>query len=464
MEFYCLDYTVVFHVLFNQVLEKTIINGQTDTKMEKIYTNFKVLESHEYNKLFNPNICHVCKLRTIDDLISCDRCHMISYCSKEHKEMHLQEHSYICTHIERRLTEIPEWRMRQFPSSEWLKSKKEFMQSVQALMTRELQPYEMQMLMCAKSCLTCHKQVDLFTCEVCYSSNFCLEHLQSFTIDHSTDCENLTLLLNLDLANLQKHVKPLHNYNIADLCVNYNDILDTPDMASFAAKYLAHNNISGQISRPALLNLYVYTEYISGPLTLCYGISQTLSSYFAVEDFCIHVIAANCIDEEGLPTWEFLLHLLRDIKNLTVVLVGPELQSKAHDVDLCHRCKIYGQNFSYKCYPMLYHDYVSSTDYILPSIVTGFQADFEEETWTESIKALHQCCPLLLTALSECKMQKNITRIKEVLGVSVTPALQIENNYRSLRPYKDFNTDVLFYRNMVLVVYNDLIDKNEADT
>ncbi|XP_032681484.1 uncharacterized protein LOC116848942 [Odontomachus brunneus] len=431
--------------------------------MERIHKALKALQPYEYNMFFNPNVCHVCKLRMKGDLILCNRCHMISYCSEEHKKVHLKEHSYICNHIEKALTKMSEWRMHQFSPSEWFKSKKEFMQLVQMSISRKLQPYEKQMLMFTKSCFICHQQVDLFTCEICYSSNFCLEHFQLFATHHASECKNLILLFNLNLAKMQELVKPLYIYNITDCRVKF-DISDTPDMTAFVTKY-AYNK-KNRISTFEFLNLYVYTEYISGPLTLYYGICETMSPSFVNENFCIHVIAANYIDEEGLHTWELLLHLFRGIKNLTVVLIGPKLQdSKTRDVDLCYRCKIYDQYFNYKCYPMLYHDYVFSTNYISPSIVIGFQANFEKNTWFESIQALrYQCCPLFLTALSKCNMQNNIIRIEEILGANVTPALQLKNNYSSLCPYKDFNTDSVFYRNEVLVIYKDLIDRNEADT
>lgn len=49
-----------------------------------------------YNQFFNPNICHVCKSVDRGNLILCDGCCLISYCSQEHKTQHYTEHKRFC--------------------------------------------------------------------------------------------------------------------------------------------------------------------------------------------------------------------------------------------------------------------------------------------------------------------------------------------------------------------------------
>ncbi|XP_011139396.1 uncharacterized protein LOC105183155 isoform X2 [Harpegnathos saltator] len=61
-----------------------------------VYTDFGTLEPYQYNSFFHPNLCHVCKLRNNGNLIECNQCRLISYCSEEHRLLHESEHSRIC--------------------------------------------------------------------------------------------------------------------------------------------------------------------------------------------------------------------------------------------------------------------------------------------------------------------------------------------------------------------------------
>ncbi|XP_011153158.1 uncharacterized protein LOC105191444 [Harpegnathos saltator] len=61
----------------------------------------------KFNCYFNPNICHVCKW--INIRITCNRCHMISYCCEVHQTIHEEQHADICGYLELFLDEDERW-------------------------------------------------------------------------------------------------------------------------------------------------------------------------------------------------------------------------------------------------------------------------------------------------------------------------------------------------------------------
>lgn len=428
--------------------------------LSTIYTNFEHLDTTEYNTFFHPSICHVCKLRGNNELIACERCSMIYYCSKEHKLAHQPNHIEICKRIETFLEERPEMRLRRYNSlNKWFMSKKNFLHLIQASLSRELRSYEVQMLMCPKSCFVCHRQTDLrLHCPFCLSTFFCKKHLKYFNdYRHTIRCKHLILLLNMNLMFMRMPRVLQYNFNLFGFPdrkkYDYN-------MASFAEHYIIALFANG----PDEMNLVEIVTYlnscddISGPLTFFDGMQKSNLLYLLDGDVCIHIVGANFMDEKSAQVWEILLHRFRLLKNLTIVMIGPEVYVQSEKLDICGKCKYFKQSFSYECHPVLYHNYLTSTSYKPPTVIVGFQAELnDEKTWVKSILAFRiQNCPLILTAKSPNKARENITQINKILITDVKPFLNIENNYKSPMPYTDFETDFVFYRNTILTVYKNL--------
>ncbi|XP_032668717.1 uncharacterized protein LOC116842933 [Odontomachus brunneus] len=147
---------------------------------------------NNYNQFFNPNICHVCKQPNQGELIPCGSCDMVFYCSTEHQIMHQSSHMEVCSVIPFARIEDLESNARPFNSDDkWRSSRKTFMQGIRMKITRDLMPYEKEMIMCAKSCLICHQQISLRTCRTCYSANYCDEHQWDFKNKHELMCPDL---------------------------------------------------------------------------------------------------------------------------------------------------------------------------------------------------------------------------------------------------------------------------------
>ncbi|XP_032690372.1 uncharacterized protein LOC116853412 [Odontomachus brunneus] len=405
------------------------------------------LTPDRYNKFFNPNICHVCKLTYNENFIICDQCFMISYCSGKHRLLHLEQHMQICTVIANYLKKDLIWEIHRLSQEEWIQSRKEFIDIIKGQLSRDLEPYEMQMIMFASSCLICHQQQNLRTCMTCYSSNYCGDHAKVFESHHSSTCKELLLYLNLA-------IKVPHGIKFESKFSTFPD-RNRPikDMDSFIQQYYR----SRRQLRSLLAIDYFYTEYVSGPLTLYYGMKNASLLQSLQKNTCvIHIIAASPVDRKYLPAWELLLHLLHKIKDLKIVLIGPELTNESDNIEICFRCNTRcSQKFSFECYRMLYHNYVDSVNYKRPNLIIGFQTDFSDgKRWSSKsfLKLRDQGCPLLLTAKSKFKSNQNISKIGDVLGLSISPVYHEENKFGSARPCRDFETNSVSYCNKVLAI------------
>ncbi|XP_014480865.1 PREDICTED: uncharacterized protein LOC106747645 [Dinoponera quadriceps] len=416
-----------------------------------------------YNEFFNPNLCHVCKRRFAGRLIVCNQCYMISYCSEKHKMQHWLEHMNICKSIAKYLVKRPQDNNNRYKSAEWLALRKFLIELVQKDLNRELLTNEMQMLICRRSCLICHQQAELRTCEHCCSAEFCNEHAEEFRRQHDlSSCEELLLLLNLNIAVLRTSANclQLQFNNIPNQSIPYHDTV------SFVSGYVLPARKLMGTGREWIDTDFIYTDYISGPLTLHYAMWETkllnLLNTNRSDVFTVHVIAASAVDKDGVAAWELFLHFATKTRVLLIVMIGPELTLDYDNVNICRACQLHRRILRYECYPMLYHDYAINEVYRKPDIIVGFQAELDDkETWLASLRKLQdQNCPLILTATSLRNMQDDITTIRNVLGITLRPDFMKENKFTACRPYKDLQYDCVSYRNQYVVVYETLHHPN----
>ncbi|EFN75402.1 hypothetical protein EAI_16815 [Harpegnathos saltator] len=406
--------------------------------------------SVHYNKIFHPNFCHICKKTTeIISSTTCDRCSSISYCSKDHKNLHFPQHREICIAIEKFLKNNPQYLTRRSTYDELLEAQGEFYLSVIQDLRRIPENYEKQMFTFAKLCFICHQQTGLYSCKKCLSIDYCLEHKEEFEQHHKQiSCNLLILWLNLELSNVQYE-------STASLSLKFikfpdNDMRPFDKMAKFIEEYVQ--------DKKGVWNVldYIYTDYVSGPLSVYYGMSQAeLSDILLTRSISIiHIIKAEAVERNGLPAWEILLHLFPNIKVLIVVLVGTDLQFEFSTQEICPRCNYNKKKFIYECCCMLYSDYMANPMYGRADLIVGFQV-FETVLWDEYLRIMQsQKCPVLLTIPIESTSLTEIAEIQKVLGRDVCPVINIKNKFRSLRPYRDLK--YIYYRNSFVIVFKTL--------
>ncbi|XP_014471480.1 PREDICTED: uncharacterized protein LOC106742755 [Dinoponera quadriceps] len=411
----------------------------------------------DYNNFFNPNICHVCKTTDNGSFVMCDQCYMVSYCGGDHREVHRSSHTEICAAIKKLLKKESQWDACPLNLQDWIQLREEFLRSVKTELSRELMSHEVQMIRFAKSCLICHQQTNLYTCMICHSANYCVDHAEIFNSYHSYSCKELLLCLSLDIDlfhGMGSMMKFTKFPNEGRPCIN---------MDTFVKHYVQRTHTSRELDDWHFPE-YFYSDYASGPLTLYYGMEDTnlIDSLNIPEDACyvIHIIDAKFVDRKYVLSWEIFLHLLRyKINGLKIVLIGSELQNECNNMKFCSRCNhMYSQKLSFESYHTSYHSYVASESYKQPNVIVGFEADLSNgEAWSESIlKLREQNCPLLLTTKSKLKAERNINGIQEVLGTSLIPLYNDNNKFGSRRPWRDVETNYVYFRNSHLIIYRSL--------
>lgn len=417
--------------------------------------------AERYNQFFNPNLCHVCKSSNRGNLISCDQCCLVFYCSEEHRTEHHSEHEESCWIILWILQVRPKKDTHKFGSwQEWIESRKSLMELIECNVRRPLKSYEKQMILWTKSCFVCHRQTELQTCQRCFSVNYCDKHANDFRTKHNYgECDRLVLSLNIDIETISGKMSTL-SYDFLKSARKRGHFAE---MLEFCLEYL----VMQRADEDWLAEDYVQSDHLSGPLTVYSGLERINSlGILRNTDVVIHVIAANSTDRDSLAAWEILLHLVTELQNLTIVMIGPKLTYEYGEYGLCELCKDTNSALDFFSVPMLYHDFVrSSRECREPNIIVGFHAELNKgETWSESIKVMQsQSCPLLLTSSCGRKLQNDIIKIQKTLNISRNPFFKGRNLFGGLAPHRDLDTGDTYFRNEHFIFFDDL-DDNEFNS
>ncbi|XP_014475074.1 PREDICTED: uncharacterized protein LOC106744657, partial [Dinoponera quadriceps] len=269
-------------------------------------------------------------------------------------------------------------------------------------------------------------------------------------------CNVLALTVNLHIQFIEQ-IERMEKYEFHRF--PFENKLFT-DMSTFHKQYF-----QGNISRNYWTYAdYAFTDFVTGPLTLLHSLQcvNLVKPIKELHTYVIHIIDAKYVDRYNFPSWELFLHFIRRNGKLIIVMVGLELPDETSNSEICRICVNSGKKLVLESVHMLYHDYVTSSAYRRPTIVIGFHAELKyldaRRKYLEAIRA--QNCSLLLTSKSKIKMEEHLTEIRDVLGEFVKPLLETENKFRSHRPYRDFDTNYVFYRNAFLIIYKNLHNSN----
>lgn len=133
--------------------------------------------------------------------------------------------------------------------------------------------------------------------------------------------------------------------------------------------------LSGHFSELQSVNLCVNSHH-----NLC-----TATSVFAwYSRLRIHLIGAELEFEGSCPTkWEIFLHLFPELKDLNIVLVGPELDLSKRglaNMTLCSDCVQKKRKICIQYKPELYHDYCQRPTFVQPNIRCAFHCGLYRTT------------------------------------------------------------------------------------
>ncbi|XP_043515971.1 uncharacterized protein LOC122531813 [Frieseomelitta varia] len=416
----------------------------------------------KYNYFFYANACHVCKKFSGEiSLKRCGNCAMISYCSKEHQKLHWPQHKDLCNAIRSVLEDNTLSNFlndKQHVNSETcVQMKMNFMLLVAIKINRKLEYYEEQMFKFLRLCVRCHdpNAKVLENCPNCPNASFCTNHKDD--IVHKKYCNLIKLCFNLDVISITNKRK------IPEIKIPYHiNYVHLPrNMQDFINSYIEPQKAS-QISM--VEGTMINSEYLTRPLTFLYAIEK-LQYLLNGNSIIVHVIAANMIDIDGIELWEILLHWLPHITSIKIFFIGPELYVDSVLINLCKECQYNNKKCSIQICSMFYDNYTNNDSYVKPHFIIGYNAgiheceDFKSEnySWRQSLEIVAvQNCPLILTSYISTEAKKEQIRLNEILNNHVKYTYFGRNPFSSLRPYRDFENDGVYYQNQYIIIYNNL--------
>ncbi|XP_014475077.1 PREDICTED: uncharacterized protein LOC106744659 [Dinoponera quadriceps] len=340
-----------------------------------------------------------------------------------------------------------QWDTRNFPITTFNDTKYEIIKKMKKELQRKLKVCEKQMIMHAKSCLICNRRDSLRTCMGCFTSNYCNDHEVQFQKSHEADCKELKLCLDLDLNLLQESFTQFQIPNIKSFPNVQIPILKMDD---FVTQYMKR----GRLGVDWTYDHYYYSDWMSGPLTLFFGLKDTLLLPEAKSNvYTVHIINSYHVDRIYFQTWELLLHLLPHIKILTIVMVEPGIEYIKRKCKTCIHCFLDSRELHFECYSMFYEIYASDSMYKKPNVIVAFEVNKGNYNVVSVnlIRAIRaRTCPLFLTVMSSKISHYVKKKMKEDMSPLVVPVHNFSNRFSSRRPYRDMS-----YQNGLHVAYRN---------
>lgn len=300
--------------------------------------------------------------------------------------------------------------------------------------------------------------------------SLCKQHKKN--LNHQNLCDNLKVAFQNLLLLQQTKAKSLPT--IADQGSTMISIRSVPiqtklkNLPSTIKEFMDSCTISsGEVAELFSKDPDIFSEVLSRPLTLLYGIQKL--NLTNASSLTIHVIGATNEEFRCAGYWEILLHWLPKLKEIKVAFVGPEINGPFQlAITACESC-----NFVSKKPALVssrrshYDEYFESKFYSKPDIVVGYNLDLHESelglsecTWKETILSLKKVeAPLILTAGTEDRATKDHERFCNLFEKSVSRNCCEINPFASLIPERDFETEELKYANKYIVIYERLYEE-----
>ncbi|XP_043468126.1 uncharacterized protein LOC122502246 [Leptopilina heterotoma] len=377
---------------------------------------------------FYPNACFICQ--ATDDLKRCSRCKMISYCSEVHQMDHWPEHKDLCKTIhammkEEGVSHLYE-KLRGCDVHTWRKEKMRILEEIESRCPKLFEnPNAAFLLYFPRSCFVCYesRQTLLKNCPGCPVATFCKDHPSSSI--HDKDCANLkkSFQLRLQLSNRIKKGGEVQLQMLATSVLHAIQLSPTlekiTNMGDFLEKFSKSKNLS--------LNVGDDLKYW---LTVTFG--TILSTFNALQILELTTLSKLTIYMKNLHQpdytefWEALLHLIPDLKELTILFIDPaaELGIKPDQMEICRECKKKEKKLTLGFLASCYED-CEGRNIAEPNILMATDIVDPETTDVSEVKVLPSLlkfwsrfnnCPLIVTTIMEEYREEMKNTIQSTLG------------------------------------------------
>ncbi|XP_049827684.1 nascent polypeptide-associated complex subunit alpha, muscle-specific form-like [Schistocerca gregaria] len=421
---------------------------------------------------FLATTCHVCKESKQREVMKvCEQCHLMSYCSEEHQKSDWSAHKDLCQAVSEMCKERGTDNLYApavgLSAEEYRGYRMNALLECSAILNRQLEPYEQEIILYPNVCHTCHlpSAANLHTCESCSMVSYCSpEHRPP---NHDVWCHDLQLYKSLIIYQSRNGV--INPQLPVFLPESFQPL--SGDMQSDLLK------LSGSVDASPLERA-VLSEIATGPLTALFALQKSNKVSGTTEKLVVHFVGAEwSFEMERADKWEaFLLHLIPSLKALVLVFVGPEVCSLPPEArgllqkqsTLCPQCQEKGRTVEMVIPPQtFYHEYVASQDYIPPTIICAYNAGLyrpnghkDIDSWSDTVTALLRdpSVPVAVTSYTAEEVLKDAERLQHHRALNfVLPPSQ--NPYRSLRPNRNFASDdvtPVIFKNYYIMIATSL--------
>ncbi|XP_033209629.1 uncharacterized protein LOC117168246 [Belonocnema kinseyi] len=429
-------------------------------------------------KRYYPNQCQICYC--IDNekspLKRCSRCHLVSYCSKDHQAKDYKQHKSLCKVLSElggprlfqdlKKTEYP--KDVSFAAKVELSTKRSILKhAVLSRITTKLDRkpflYELQIVNFPRVCSVCFESDPalLRSCANCPQSSFCEKHGQDKT--HSKYCSGYNLAREIELDKVGKSCFELE---MTQLKTFHFPCQQKKSSLPSSMKNFIKNNCCLRVKRNAklegVLSKQLWDVYLSEsiclPLTILYSLEKLKLQ--VESNLVLHVIGSSRHEMQS-TFWELILHWLPAVTRLDMVFIGPELRflssmdKETTPVQICRDCKARKLNFH--TFDGLYENYVGSENYLKPTMLAAFNAGFHAyATWSqafEKMASLH--CPLICTAFSDMEAFRDHDWFKSCVSGAEYFSLEA-NPFAGFRCERSPEEEKVFVHNEYLTIYDSL--------
>ncbi|KAF8060173.1 hypothetical protein FPV67DRAFT_333871 [Lyophyllum atratum] len=180
------------------------------------------------------------------------------------------------------------------------------------------------------------------------------------------------------------------------------------------------------------------SDGLSMPMTILHAL-ETLNkddAWTRKETLTIHLLGAYEVEVMNAQIFEEILHRLPEVKNLKLVLCGPELvklsspreRNKEIDMETCPNCTTQRRKRTHQLFTQNYHDLAKSlgSRFTKPDLAVAFNsgsAEMDVPSWKETISFLvKNHIPSVFTAYNSEEAQAE-AQILKAAGAKLVPAL-----------------------------------------
>ncbi|XP_063391340.1 uncharacterized protein LOC134676884 [Cydia fagiglandana] len=435
--------------------------------------NEDYIYKYSFRKVFLQCACHVCKKDLKATRVPCSYCNLIFYCNQKHKDEDYSQHQALCFAVST-IVHLKDQKFiyadsRNVTGHNYRLLRMQMIVSCEKVLKRRLAPWEQEALLYPRMCAlpSCRewRQGKLMDCEECGQISYCSEDPDHLPKSHSRWCRSYNLY-----RGLVKHQQtkgrlepklPTRVLELSPLPENINEVL--------AAMYEQKIDMS-DIEYAAL------TQLATAPLTALFCLQHRPNAAAGITKkiLTLHIVGAELqFEADVLNKWEvFLLHLLPNVEEIKVVLVGPDLNPSNLPLDLlgkiryCENCQrnkrrvVFG--FQDK---RTYHEFWASEDFTVPDLVCAFNPSIQrssayngKDTWPATINCILKLkSPLAITSYTLSELTSDLLRVQECATVRYNVLCAPRNNcFASVRPDRNFISDdeapLLFKNHCVTVV------------